>query len=268
MTPQRCPDRVGVTVHPVPSASRNTPSTSFFGCLERAMLTRYNNTGRTSSTVVPLAGMRTVANVAGMLQPSELLHEAQFTRGTTVVVELGIAVAGFADNREFGAEPQHRQCPVVGGEPVGKGAVLARAVIFDEGEPAPLVVRSAHLRAAVDREAPGQGHGDTRAEPSVAPELRPLLRVTAGEVDPYRRRNHPRAAQGRIAHRAVEVGPGAAAAFVPGGLGKGGEAGTQRACELEAVAQVAVVRCAGAILAGTAEKARLRRASTSQRGPR
>ena len=42
MTPHRCPDRVGVTSHPALSASRKAPSTSFFGCLVRAMLTRYN----------------------------------------------------------------------------------------------------------------------------------------------------------------------------------------------------------------------------------
>ena len=51
MTPQRWPDRVGVTVHPPLSASRNAPSTSFFGCLERVMLTRYNTLWFASSVV-------------------------------------------------------------------------------------------------------------------------------------------------------------------------------------------------------------------------
>ena len=107
-----------------------------------------------------------ISTVSSTFRPSELLHEAQFARGAVVIVELGIAVAGFADGREFGVESQHGQRPVVGGEPVGAGAVLARDVVRDEGEPAPFVVRSAYLHVAADSEAQGKGHGDARAKPA------------------------------------------------------------------------------------------------------
>ena len=42
ITPQRCPEQVEMTFQPAFSASCNTLSTSFFGCLDRSMLTRYN----------------------------------------------------------------------------------------------------------------------------------------------------------------------------------------------------------------------------------
>ena len=43
ITPQRCLENLNLTVQPARSASRNTPSTSFFGCLLRGMVARYNN---------------------------------------------------------------------------------------------------------------------------------------------------------------------------------------------------------------------------------
>ncbi len=42
MTPQRCPDDVGVTVHPASSAAARATSTSFLGCRALGMLTAYN----------------------------------------------------------------------------------------------------------------------------------------------------------------------------------------------------------------------------------
>ena len=56
MTPQRCPDRVGVTVQPALSAAAKASSTSFLGCLGLAMLTRYNACERESKPRV--AGLR------------------------------------------------------------------------------------------------------------------------------------------------------------------------------------------------------------------
>jgi len=192
--PRTHPLRIVSTTH----APVNTPVGFFHGCM------------------VALVRMRGKECGADAL---ELLDKAQFTRGALVVVELGVAVARLSDDREFGAEPQQGERPVVGGKPVGPRAILARAAVGDEGEPAPLVVRPAHLRAAADREAQGKGHADSRAEPAaavaLAPELRPLLRVAGGDIGPHRRRDHPRAAQGRIPDRAIQVGLGAVTTVVP-----------------------------------------------------
>ena len=57
ITPQRWPDCVGATVHPSFSASRKARSISFFGCLDRVMLTRYNSAGRMSSKTVRRRGV-------------------------------------------------------------------------------------------------------------------------------------------------------------------------------------------------------------------
>ena len=46
MVPHRCPDEVGVIRQPAASASASAASTSFFGCLARAMLAEYSIKGQ------------------------------------------------------------------------------------------------------------------------------------------------------------------------------------------------------------------------------
>lgn len=111
ITPQRWPDRVGATVHPLFSAYRKALSISFFGCLDRAMLTRYNRSGQMSSAIVRRCGV-TVANIdcpAGATRVLSCFRERRGMAGKRQTGRIACKPRGspaFPGSRRIRREPQ------------------------------------------------------------------------------------------------------------------------------------------------------------------